>query len=41
MRMLRMIDDFFIGAGEGTASDRVWFYGTYAGIALCALTPFL
>lgn len=41
MQTLRKLDDYFIGTDEGTAGDRVWFYGTYAIIALCAITPFL
>ena len=40
MRLLRAIDGYFIGEGEGTAGDRVWMYGQYAvymGIAAYTL----
>lgn len=36
MKALKAIDEYFIGAGEGTARDRVAIYGqylVYVGIA--------
>ena len=37
MQALRKLDDYFIGNNEGTAADRVWFYGSYALTAALAL----
>lgn len=30
MRLIRKLDNFFIGTGEGDWTDRLCFYGTYA-----------
>jgi len=29
MKVIRAIDEYFIGNGEGTGIDRVWFYAQY------------
>lgn len=29
MKTLKALDNYFIGAGEGTFEDRFWFYGSY------------
>lgn len=41
MKVVMAIDDYFIGTGEGTVSDRVWFYGTYALTGVIAAFTFL
>lgn len=27
--MIKALDNYFIGNGEGTIEDRLWFYGSY------------
>ncbi len=29
VQMIRQIDDYFLGNGEGTVVDRLYFYGVY------------
>ncbi len=29
MRVIRKLDNYFLGTGEASVTDRIWFYGTY------------
>lgn len=33
MQLIKQIDDYFLGDGEGTVVDRLYFYGVY-GLSL-------
>ncbi|WP_169835264.1 hypothetical protein [Planococcus faecalis] len=36
LQLIRQIDDYFLGNGEGTVTDRLYFYGVYCVSMLIA-----
>ncbi|MGH2318106.1 hypothetical protein [Planococcus sp. 4-30] len=41
MQLIRQIDDYFLGNGEGTVVDRLYFYGVYCVSILIAFFTML
>lgn len=41
MKVIHAIDNYFIGSGEGTIGDRLYFFGTIAATGIIALVTLL
>ncbi|WP_276517604.1 hypothetical protein [Psychrobacillus psychrodurans] len=37
MRLIRKLDNFFLGTGEGNWTDRLYFYGMYSAITIVTI----
>lgn len=41
MQLILRIDDWFIGNGQGTIGDRVWFYGFFVATGAVTATTLI